>query len=234
MREMTSRDRDSALGRVRGATVTEIVSKIGSEPAGASISVTLHLRSGLDLRGSIRRLVRDDSGAMSLLVQPADDELELRDELTYLPLGAIEAVTVHAASEWLDILSFGELDRMPAEVPSPLALRRRAGEVEERLAALTSTSLRIDAEFPSAPNDEAERYALAQALEETARALESVVERHGPTALGGAVSVVELAAGERPEVRRDGERLIVVSNLQGGPRGRHSGEALISAIEGVL
>ena len=234
MRAMTSRDRDSALARVRGATVTEIVSKIGGEPQRASISVTLHLRSGLDLRGSILRIVRDDSGAMSLLVQPSGDGPERLDELTYLPLGAIEAVTVHAASEWLDIVSFGEFDRLPAEVPSLLAIQRRAKQIQEHLAALTSTALQIEVAFETAGEDETERYALCQSLEETASALEAIVERHGVAALARAVSVVDLAAGERPEVRRAAERLIVVSNLQDGPRGRHSGEAMISAIEAVL
>jgi hypothetical protein len=90
--------------------------------------VTLRLDSGHCLTGSILRC-SEATGLVLLLAAPRD--------ATYLPIGAIQAVTVHYSPETLHLLSDDQI--RTGTVPSRLDLERQVRALSTQLSPITVT-----------------------------------------------------------------------------------------------
>jgi hypothetical protein len=94
--------------------------------------VTLQLNSGHSLTGSILR-VSEVASEMLVLLQGQDAPLDA----TYLPIGAIQAVTVHYSPENLHLT--GKVKPTSALVPSRLDLERQVRALSAQLSPTTVT-----------------------------------------------------------------------------------------------
>jgi hypothetical protein len=104
-----------------------------SQTIGAPLSpgipdVTLLLDSGHSLTGSIVRVCAAPEALVLLRRQDAPMDV------TYLPIGAIRAVTVHYSSENLHLLSSGQIKLASGPVPSRLDLERQVRALSAQLS----------------------------------------------------------------------------------------------------
>jgi hypothetical protein len=95
-------------------------------------AVTLQLNSGRQLSGSILR-VAESAGETLVLLQSQDAPMDA----TYLPIGAIQAVTVHYSPESLHLT--GKVKPATALVPSRLDLERQVRALSAQLSPTTVT-----------------------------------------------------------------------------------------------
>jgi hypothetical protein len=113
--------------------------------------VTVHLGSGQRIRGMVLKLGDAWQGQRMLLLQHA----EARGDVLYVPLGSIEALTLHEASRFVP----------KSGLPTRLDLKRSVAAIAQQLGAVA-----VDVGWPS--DDDAEALA---SIASVVAALERVV-----------------------------------------------------------
>jgi hypothetical protein len=96
--------------------------------------VTLLLDSGHSVVGSILRVLPASEAVGEALVL-----IRRQMDATYLPIGAIRAVTVHYSAENLHLLSGGKIKVASGAVPSRLDLERQVRSLSAQLNPITVT-----------------------------------------------------------------------------------------------
>jgi hypothetical protein len=194
---------------------------------GDSPRVTLHLAEGRDLTGWPLALDEDGHDGPCLLFQRAGGGTGPQDDLTYLPLGLVQALTVHGALGALEVLSGGALESIGSQPgPSPLALRRRCEALGRELSErLGGRGPRLEITSEGAPDSDGTRRSLDCLLTDTAAALNALVDEFGPQALAS-LEVVGLRHADMPRVVREGARLWVEAALDRGAAGRLDARAI--------
>jgi hypothetical protein len=166
--------------------------------------VTLHLKSGRDLVGHL--LARGgDGGGSCLLHVPGANGASGRfasDDAAYVPLAAIEALTVHSAGQ----LALAVAALTP--VPSRVELSRRVAELGRSLSERAHHGVSVEVDWERLPAGEESMKALAQTVEAASRALAAVAaETAGREALQP-VTTVRLV-NDGGTVRREGPALAI-------------------------
>jgi hypothetical protein len=197
--------------------------------------VTLHLDGGRDLTGWPLALGDGGQEGPCLLLQRASHGSGPKDDLTYLPMSLVRALSVHGALEALDVLSGGALEPVGSEPgPGPLLLRRRcealARELSERVGG---SGLRLEISFDGVPDSDGARRSLDRLLTDTAAALSALADEFGPEALKP-LEVVGLSHADAPGVVREGARLLVQAALDRGAAGRLDARAIQTAMAKLL
>jgi len=104
--------------------------------------ITVLLDSGHTLRGEVIHYLADaipEKGLLSLRTGDRPDSLDV----TYLPLHAIQALTVHYTPETLHLLSFGKVKPLSLRVPSRLELERYLRSLSDQLSQQRSQPLQM-------------------------------------------------------------------------------------------
>lgn len=213
------------IGRREGATA--------GDPAGPAPVLTLLLRSGATITGQVLRVGRAGP-RRPLLLRRVDALRGPEDALVYVDAAAIEALTVHAASEVLDLLSRGQLDRLPDDVPGRLALQRRAARIGEHASSLLGDPLPVAVAWGGLPDSPEGRWSLSLVLDALAQALEDIAGT--PEGLEALRSLEELRIehGPQPRVCREAGALVLCCTFDAGEQGRLTGSALVRALEASL
>jgi hypothetical protein len=199
-------------------------------------TVILHLRSGRDLSGRVVSLgqVRD-RGQVLILQISGDGRFNNETGATYVPLDAVEAVTVLEADRFADLLSDGTLAAPPSNEPAPsrLDIVRAGEEAAAALAKERGVSLKLELEGAAGLDGEALR-GLSIAVREAFSALSEIAgDELGKEALSG-VQSLRLANGPAGDVQLAGRRLTVSAALSRGRSGRLSKADLKSRISALF
>lgn len=180
--------------------------------------LTLVLRSGLELTGCALRLTPSSSSERVLVFFHRQEARPARYDATYIPLAAIEAVTVH------------DLVAEPlAAAPHRLALRRRASELTEVLQTRIGQKLPIELELREEA-DEKTRAMLAASLDVLEKALLAVsADELGQRALHSGLSKIRLSPGSESGASMKAR----VLSLSAGPKAIEQ-ESLVRVLEDQL
>jgi hypothetical protein len=112
---------ETDLLKLKAKSPSEILEKMSKsrrrvteEGAGKGPLTTLHLRSGRDISGWVLKFEEElgQSGA-TLLFQTQGPSQNISDDLVYIDVSNIEAVTVHGTTEYLHIIAPGKFDAPP-------------------------------------------------------------------------------------------------------------------------
>jgi hypothetical protein len=132
------------------ATLLVLQKLVGTQQSGIPVElprITLLLRSGRGVTGVLREIQEDRRESRSVLVWVTRRGAMLSDDLVIVPMGSIEAITVH------DVPAFGSL-RRDLPTPSPAELRHQLASLETLLRGLleatVSVGLWADAQATSA------------------------------------------------------------------------------------
>jgi len=208
--------------------------------AGESVSVpltTLHLRTGRDVVGWVVAL---DQAGWLLVHGAGPDPRQPGYDAVYLPLAAVEALTVHDAPAAAPFLSEGRLaaPEQPAPglgpPPSRLELKRKLAEHTNALRAAVGSSLSVEVEWSGVAAEGEALRTLDRLIEDTVKvAMELAKDEMGRSALGRLTRLC-FGEGSSPDVRLDGTAVLVVARLALGVAGRLGRSQLKEALERVL
>ncbi len=224
---------DEALKELEARTVEELLARLAELPALRSQGepvrlprVTLHLRSGRDVHGSLLELRADSRGGAKTVVlhvpgpgRPEPDVLFVRPE-------SIEALTVH---------ELPSLHLPPPGPPPPtkLELRRKLAERQTALASALGTPLELRVDWEQLPPEPEALGALEVLSSRALGVLEELArELMGLEALRASVREVRLSVGSAAQVLREQQSLLLVTTV--APTGWMGREPLRHAIEKVL
>jgi hypothetical protein len=99
--------------------------------------MTLLLRSGRGVTGILREILEDRRDGRAVLVWVPRESGMPYDDLVIVPVGTIEAISVH------DAPAFGALRRDAPPTPSLLELRRRLAALETQLRGKLETQVSV-------------------------------------------------------------------------------------------
>ncbi|HVG57934.1 MAG TPA: hypothetical protein VNA24_05225 [Hyalangium sp.] len=122
------------------ATLSVLQKLVWSQQSGIPVELprmTLLLRSGREVTGVLREILEDRRESRAVLVWVPRRRGMLSDDLVIVPVGNIEAITVH------DAPAFGALRRDAAPALSLLELRRRLAGLETWLRAQLETQVSV-------------------------------------------------------------------------------------------
>jgi hypothetical protein len=229
------------LAKLPARPVSELLAALaegaerGDDPAAPRRpTVVLHLRGGRDVAGRIVRLGSDSGRGRTLLLQSGGRSGEA-DGALYVPLDAVEAVTVQDPSSWADLLSGGALPAPVSSVPAPsrLEILRAAQSLAQTFAKESGAALNLEVAADPALPAESLR-ALSVLVPDVFAALVEM----GSDALGKAalsrVKALRIADGAGPGVRFADGRLEIAAALAKGRDGRFSKAELKSRIAALF
>lgn len=205
------------------------------QPRDTAPRISMWLRSGQRLTGSLIAYAPASAkqNAPRGVVVIKDDR---GHDITYVTLPAIEALTVHLTPETLHVVSLGSLrpQRAPGATPGRLALRRKLGEIAERLAASGWTGA-LEVAWDDLPDAAPIRAAIDDALDDIETAMIAISnDALGAAALTEQVQRVTLTAGDATEVSLREGTLRVAGTVEVDQVHWPVGAALRNAIEKAL
>lgn len=173
----------------------------------------------------------EDRDAMTLLVTGGDGYAAM--DVTYVPVAAIRAVTIHCTSETLHHLGFGALRVRSGDAPpSPLELKRRAAAIGEELALGHPIAFSVEAALFAGDGE-----TLADAadlLSNLRTALLTIAsDADGKEALSK-LERIELSGGRSTSISVEGAVLRVSVAAEQGVLEVLAVDALVSKIESVI
>ena len=198
----------------------EVLAELARSGATPLPTVTLHLRTGRDLAGIVvdRRLSQRAGGAATWVIQTASHE-RFADDLTFIAVSQVEAVTLHGASALGKVLE----GRKPP--PTALELQRMAKDAEQQLAAVIGKALRVQLDVDKG----ADARGTAQLIKRTTSALKAIASDNlGKEALA-ALSHVQVAIGAQLAASKEGGGVVLR-----GPVSPEDQLASEDAIKGAL
>jgi|GEM_PF-1812609 len=159
--------------------------------------LTLLLRSGRSLTGTLLELVQERSGPVLTLSLEDGQRRFTAPDIAFVPTSALEAVIVLEAE---DLNKPPE----PGPIPGKLELRRAVRAVQDELQVAGHA---LEVVLTGSLEEESEREAFNAALEPLGKALSQIgADAMGREALGR-VNRIQLELGEEAGVRREGETL---------------------------
>jgi hypothetical protein len=227
----------SLPARALSDVLTELASINESELRGGPVRsprVSLHLGSGRELEGVVVHFTRE-RGNESISIQTGTrSRHEAARDITYVPLAAIEAITVYEAGAGQatrrDRGGFGAVIEPP---PTRLAARRAPEQHKKRAIDTVGR----DIEW-SAPIDELEGEALRSLLQLSSDAVDALThvarDELGRAALSERVARVAFQNAGGGQVAREGDRLVFFASFAEGDRGRLAPESLRTALDALL
>ena len=230
LRSLPARALDELLEDLAGLQVRELRGEPVRVPR-----VTLHLHSGRELGGVVLQLTQLRHGAAVVLRTGEQTRHDAGSDATYVPLSAIEALTVHDAASHAEVLSRGGPTPLHAEPPpTRLAARRAVQGHHQELTALLQHDLAWEAGIDGTPDGEPLR-ALVRLSADVAGALKaSAGDELGRSAIIASLQRVVLVNGKPPSVALVDGALRVTSPIHEGPGGQQSPAELRAAIEKLL
>jgi hypothetical protein len=109
--------------------------------------VTLHLASGRDIYGTVVGMADNRYGTSTVLMQTGGDRrYELGGDATYIAMASVEAVTVHDATVWADLLAGGKLAAVDPP-PTKLGAKRAIEHDRERASKAAGKELTWSAQL---------------------------------------------------------------------------------------
>lgn len=230
VRALAARALDDLVTTLADANVRELE---GRERAP---SVTLHLRSGRDVTGVVLRELSDRQTSWVLVQTGKRSRHEPANDVTYVPLAAIEAITVHEAPSHLPLLAPGgaSAQSVLAE-PAPSKLDARRTVTQHGREA----SFHLGREIAwSAPNEPSEPESLRALVTFSSLVLEALKDAArdpmGKDAIGSKLREVVIADGPSCAARLDGDVLRCTATFAQGTRGQLSRHELKSRIESLF
>ncbi|MEW6733981.1 MAG: hypothetical protein AB1489_21825 [Acidobacteriota bacterium] len=236
-------DKQTTLSILPAKTVSAILAELHSlrrrANAGENIPtvlITLHLRSGRDLRGWLIDLSEERGQLAALLQLPGNDLHNPQTDLLYLELSTIEAVTIHNAWEVANLISFGRIGAPPGvSPPTRLEVKRSLVELSHSLAQTIDISLSYQVDWNKIPQSGEPLRALAETVREATEVLKGIGQDPlGKEALAKRVKQVEFENGSTPGVSLKGDLLTITIVLEQGRTGRLAHTELRDRIEAVL
>lgn len=205
------------IRRLKAARIERVLLELAPKH---DVEVSLQLKSGAVARGRLLDARREGREG-SLLLQSEGDEL------SYVELSAVEALTIKNASRYLDVLSFGAIEEPAASIaPSPLELDAAARAV----GAKVGDQLSVEIAWDTFEATEVVRFALSEVLRSTGLAAEQLSEDAAGREQLASIRTIRLENGRAPSIVREGELLRVISALEKGREGRIDVIALLTAI----
>jgi hypothetical protein len=157
--------------------------------------MTLLLRSGRGVTGLLREILEDRREGRAVLVYVPRESGIPYDDVVLVPVGAIEAISVH------DAPAFGSLRRDAPPTPSQLQLRRRLASLEAQLRGLLETSISVELALEETATSAEELRALGFLADRAREVLEALArEKIGHAALREGVQRIRLGVGETSKV----------------------------------
>ena len=187
--------------------------------------VTLHLRTGRDVRGLVLDRADRTRGGPTVLVHVFGQGPHPEYDVAYVPASSIEAVTVH------DLPSMGQSTEGAA--PGRMELRRRAAELGGKLAAALGRELAVEVSFDGASEDDGSGNALAHLLGAAEAVLGDLAANEmARAALREKVSSVEVRMGTASGAALDAGKLVLRTAVE--PARRPTRDELRASIESIL
>lgn len=239
---MSVRDDERRLRSLSARALDELVEDLAQlqqrELRGEPVRVprvTLHLSSGRELSGMVLQLTQLRHGAAVLVRTGAQTRHEAGADATYVPLSAIEALTVHEAASHAEALSRGAPEPSSLEPPPTRLAARRAVEGHRReLTALLLQDLGWEVGIDGTPDGEPLR-ALVRLSADVASALKATAgDELGRSAITSSLQRVVLVNGQPAGVALEEGVLRVTSPFHQGPGGQLPPRELRAAIEKLL
>jgi hypothetical protein len=187
--------------------------------------VTLHLRTGRDVRGILLDRADRTRGGPTVLVHVFGQGSHPEYDVAYVPAVSIEAVTIH------DLPSMGQSTE--GTPPGRMELRRRATELGGKLAAAIGRELAAGVSFEDAPESDGPGNALAHLLGAAEAVLGALAaDETGRAALREKVSRVELKMGTPSGATLDAGKLSLRTAVE--PARWQTRDELRASIESIL
>lgn len=196
--------------------------------------VTVFLTSGRELSGTVLQYTALRHGAVVLVRTGALSQYDVGWDASYVPLSAIEAVTVHDAASHAGALSPGGLSPSAEPPPTRLGARRAVESHHRELAARLRGEIAWSASIDEMPDGEPLR-ALVRCSHDVASALEAAGrDELGRTTILARIQRVRIEHGEAEHVGLEGDMLRVTGPFLKGEAPRRSIEELRAAIERLI
>lgn len=227
VRALAARTIDDVITALANANVRELE---GRERAP---SVTLHLRSGRDVAGIVLRELSDRQTSWLVVQTGKRSRHEPANDVTYVPLAAIEAITVHEAQSHLPLLApAGASAHSPLAAPAPSKLDARRTVTQHGREA----SFHLGKEIAwSAPNEPTEPESLRALVTFSALVLEALKDAAsdamGKDAITTKLREVVIADAPSCGARLEGGVLRCTATFAQGTRGQLPRHELKARIE---
>ncbi|MDQ7826934.1 MAG: hypothetical protein RDV48_29315 [Candidatus Eremiobacteraeota bacterium] len=199
--------------------------------------LTLHLNSGRDVKGYLTGVEEKTSGgSRAVTLRPADHSGFATNDVFYVMMSSIEALTVHGAQKAVSPLSGGSLEVPPGGTPpTRLDLKRRAEEHSRLLAEKLGHALAVSVEWDAFPSSDGAMWALKEQLDALEKAMiRTASDDLGRSELSAKVREVRLSAAGMKSCRIAGGVLSVALAAESGGKGRFSADELEKEIERLL
>ncbi len=206
------------IRRLKAARIERVLVEVASK---AHAEVVLQLKSGATAGGRVLDVRREGrEGSVLLQVGEADD-------LTYVELSAIEALSIKNASRYYEALAFGAVEEAPlGPAPSALDLDALAYSTAVRFGG----SLSVEIVWDTFEATETVRRSLAQVLKSVGSAIEQLSEDRSGREQLASILIIKLENGKSPSIVREADSLRVISALERGREGRVDSITLLTAI----
>ncbi len=139
LRSLPPRPPVQVLESLRSASAAELKGTAENAPR-----VTLHLASGREVYGTVIGLVETRNGTDAVLLQTGGDRrYDLGSDATYVAITSVEAVTVHEATAWVDLLAGGKLVTVDSP-PTKLGARRTIDQDRQRVSKVAGKEAQLE------------------------------------------------------------------------------------------
>jgi hypothetical protein len=197
------------------------------------INITLHLTSGRDMRGTLIGMESGDSGdSRGLALSLSDDSGRESDDVSYVALESVEAVTVHGALNSLSILSRGSLET-PPEGPPPtrLELKRKTEECSRLLSERLGLAFPLSVDWDSFPSSDVALWSIKQQIDAIMEAINDIAsDEMGISALCEKARALLLSGGDAKSCKTEQGVITIQIAADSGQKGRFGSGELIKAM----
>lgn len=212
------KDTREVLDRFPAARVERILVEIAAKK---KIEVSLALKSGAVIEGRVIDARREGPHGTVLLQKSG------ADEVVYVELASIEAVSIKNASRYADALSFGAVEDAP-NTPAPKREELDAAAIA--LAERTGGELTIEIAWPTFEVNDAALRSLAEMLRAASAAFAQLSLDASGRAQLASIRRVSIERGDAARIDREGSELRIICQLDRGRAGRVDAIGLLTAI----
>ncbi|NJK62623.1 MAG: hypothetical protein HC921_08030 [Synechococcaceae cyanobacterium SM2_3_1] len=125
---------------------------------------SFYLSGGQCLHGWLLDIA-EDQGTTWIALHASDDPRHAPISVSYIPLAAVTAVTLHHITSIIPPLSFGAVELPPGQdIPTRMNLRQQAADLGQSLGGIWPQPPEIEVDFQTFADNDLSRYRIGQML----------------------------------------------------------------------
>ena len=204
---------------------------------GGAPLTTIHLRSGRDISGWVLKLEEElgHAGA-TLLFQALGQSQNTSDDIVYLDVANIEAVTIHRTTDFLHVISPGKFDPPTSgSEPTRLGLKREVPKITKSFTDAVGGGVQVEVDWDSVPQEDEAVNSLNNLIHESIGAItETLPDDFSKGEFTKKVRSVKFQNGLEPVVTLTGDVLVITADLGKGKPGRLDDNTLKTKLNELL